>query len=270
MKKRIFIVIVAICTYLVSNFCTGFLYISKNDDHTKYCGAGEFVSESETITYSRRETIEFKIKSEVPNYKGQISNANCANIAGTILIGYYDRFCEELIPDFKAYNQIGSVIKYKLGSYESEAVMSSLYTLMETNVGGAGTTFNGFHNGMRAYVSNHNYNYVTEDIGNLNFEKFKTSVENDKPVALFLNNYSFKTVGQDTGTMETIHSSHSTVAHVAIGYGYKVDTYYDSNNQIITSRTYLKVASGFPDFGLTYLCLDGKSKIDRATSVLIS
>lgn len=270
MKKRIFIVIVTICTYLVSNFCTGCLFVPKNDEHTKYCGAGGFVSESETITYSRRETVEFKIKGEVPNYIGQINNANCANIAGTILIGYYDRFCEELIPNFKAYNQLGSVIKYKLESNETEAVMSSLYTLMETNVGGAGTTFNGFHKGMSAFVSGHNYNYVTEDIGNLDFERFKTSVENKKPVALFLNNYSFKTAGQDTGTMETINSNHSTVAHVAIGYGYKVDTYYNSNNQVVTTRTYLKVASGLVEYGLTYLCMDNKSKIDRATSIMIS
>ena len=191
MKKRIFIVVVVICAYLVSNFCTGFLFVSQNDNRTKYCGAGGFVSESETINYSRKETTEFIIKGEMPNYKGQISNANCANIAGTILIGYYDRFCEELIPDYKVYIKLGNVIKYKSGGLETEAVMSSLYTLMETNVGTAGTTFSNFQNGMRTYVNNHNYNYVTEDIGNLNFEKFKTAVENDKPVALFFNNFSF-------------------------------------------------------------------------------
>ena len=266
-KKKIFISFVIVFALVAMTFCAGVKIISLND--VKYCGAGTFTDESETINYSRKETTSYSIKGDVPSYYSQTGNSNCANVAGTVLIGYYDRFCEDLIPDYQTYIQFGSVIKYSVGGLETQNVMERLYTLMGTDVGAEGTTYNGFHKGMKSYVNSCNYKYSVEDVGNLDFNKYKTAVENNKPVALFLDNYSFAVSGQDTGTGEVINSRHCVVAHVVIGCGYKIDTYYNSNNQIIATRTYLKVASGFTAFKLTYLCLDGKSKIDRATSITI-
>lgn len=267
MKKKLLTCIVAVFVLVVANFCTGFKLVSP--DEIKYCGAGSFTDESETINYSRKETVSYSMKGDVPNYYKQTGNSGCAVIAGTILIGYYDRFCEELIPNYKTYVQIGSVIKYRTNGVETEAVMEELYTLMDTDAGSAGTTYEGFHNGMKSYVNNRGYSYSTEDLGSLDFNKYKSAVENDKPVALFLLNYSFAVAGQDSGSSEIINSRHSTVAHVVVGCGYKVDTYYNSVGQVIATRTYLKVASGFLEEGLTYLCLDGKSEIYKANSLII-
>ncbi len=269
MKKKSLISLVAVFFLIVMNVFVSFKITIQSQGITNYCGAGSFIDESETINYAKKETVSYYIKGEIPSYYCQTSNTNCANVAGTILIGYYDRFCEELIPNYKTYVQIGTIFKYKVGSAETQKVMESLYTSMETDVGTLGTTYEGFQKGMNSYVSSCNYSYTVNDVGNLNFNKFKTEVESNKPVAIFLNNYSYAVEGQDTGTSVVINSRHSYVAHVVIAYGYKVDTYYNANGQIIATRTYLNVASGMDEYKLTYLCLDGKSKIDRAISVII-
>ena len=267
MKKKILICLVAVFSLVAANFCMGFKLVSPAE--TRYCGSGEIIEQSETINYSRKETTSYTMKGEVPNYNKQTTESSCANVAGTILIAYYDRFCEELIPNYKTYVKIGTAIRYRIESLETQAVMEELYTLMGTDVGSAGTSYDGFHTGMESYVNSHGYSYSTEDLGSLDFNKYKSAVENNKPVAIFLLNYSYAVGGEDSGTSEVINSHHSTVAHVVVGCGYKVDTYYNANGQVITTRTYLKVASGWFQYGITYLCLDGKSEIYKANSIVI-
>ncbi|MDE6667975.1 MAG: hypothetical protein K2K38_06480 [Clostridia bacterium] len=266
MKKKILVCLVAVFGAVASSFCTGFKFVSS--DETKYCGGSDFTEQSETINYSRKETTTYSTNGDVPNYD-RIKDSSCANVAGTVLIGYYDRFCEELVPNYKTYVQIGASIMYRTASLEIKAVMEELYTLMDTDVGAAGTTYDGFHKGMKSYVNNHGYSYSTEDLGNLDFNKYKSAVENNKPVAVFLENYSYAVSWKDSGTSEVIKSHYSTVAHVVVGCGYKVDTYYNANGQVIATRTYLKVASGWFEYGITYLCLDGKSSLDRANAIII-
>ncbi|MBD5631800.1 MAG: hypothetical protein HDP34_01030 [Clostridia bacterium] len=267
MKKKILSCLVAVFALVAANFCMGFELVSY--DETKYCGSGSFTDESETIYYSTKETASYSMKGDVPEYYRLTDNSGCAVIAGTVLIGYYDRFCEELVPNYKTYVKIGTAIKYRGESFEIKAVMEELYTLMETDSSTGGTTYNGFHKGMKSYVNSHGYSYATEDLGNLDFNKYKSAVENNKPVALFLDNYSFAVTGEDNGSYEVIKSHHSTIAHVVVGCGYKVDTYYNANGQVISTRTYLKVATGLDQYRIGYLCLDGKSGIDRANSIII-
>lgn len=269
MKSKILKTTALVAILGSANFCMGFSVVFSGKDNSRFCGYAEFVTQTEAINYSRKETSEYEIKSGVPGYYRMGENTSCANIAGAVVIGYYDRFCEELMPDYKAYYQIGSGIMYRLGGTNAEQVMTSLYNLMGTDVGGAGTTFNGFHAGMNSYVNGHGYTYITEDMGSIDFNKYKTAVEADKPVAIFLSSFSFKINGSDDGTTEIIKYDYSNTGHVVVGYGYTVDTYYNANNQAIAARTYLKVASGLETYKMSYLCLDGKSNVSRATAITI-
>ena len=270
MKKRIFALFVAIACLLMSNLFMGSMVVPSYEGNAHYCGGGDFTEESENIAYATKKTTEYKIKSEVPNYSAQLGSTNCANVAGAVLIGYYDRFCENLIPNYKTYIQIGSLVKYKAGSSETEAVVRSLFDYMDTGIGVEGTTYDGFHKGMRTYVNAKNYTYSITEFGGFNLEKYISAVEADIPVALFLLDYSLLVNEKNTGTVETISMHHCAVPHVAIGYGYKIDTYYNSNNNVVATRTYLRVASGFVEYGLCYIGLDGKSTIENATAVKIS
>lgn len=262
--------IICCAVFLGSNcVCHTGLKISRSETSAKrYCGGSNCEATTEALSYAHKETVaQFSMKGDVPNYNGSVEASNCANVAGAELIGYYDRFYENLIPNYKTYIQMGSMLVYRSASAEINAVMQTLHSYMGTSVG---TTFNGFHNGMRTYVEEHSYSYMTEDLGNLNFEKYKSAVETNKPVALFLNDYAFYLGAEQASDGEIIKSEHYNVAHVVIACGYKIDTYYDTDGHIICTRTYLKVASGFASYGLIYLCLDGKSTIDRATSIIIN
>lgn len=270
MKRKIIATLTISAALCSANFCTGFLVVKPHAD-TKYCGGVSFVTQSETINYATKETTEdYKFKWEIPDYTKQGSSTSCANVAGAIVIGYYDRLYENLIPDYTSYMQLGILIMYKSGGVETQAVMESLYKSMGTDVGGAGTTFEGFQNGMKTYVQGQGYTYQTEDLGSLNFEKYKAAVDSGKPVALFLDNFSLRITGSDEGSSETIKSSFCNTAHVVVAYGYKVETYFNSSHQVIANRTYLYIASGLFPYGKAYLCLDNKSGIDRATAIQIS
>ncbi len=272
MKKKCLLTLVVLGVLTATNFCTtGALVASASFEDSKYCNTGGgFVEQSETIVYANKTTEEFNISGKIPDYAPHNFTTGCANVAGSIIIGYYDRFCEELIPNYTTYMKLGSAIMYKGMSVENQAVTDSLYNLMGTDVGGAGTTFNGFQSGMKSYVNSHGYSYSTEDLGAIDMGKYIAAVKNNKPVALFLSNYSLKLTGQNSNNVEIIKSDYCNVAHVVVGYGYKIDYYYNSANALIATRTYLKVASGHVTYGMAHLCLDGKSKIDEAVAVHIS
>lgn len=272
MKKKTLLTLFVMGVLTASNFCaTGALVASASSEESKYCNTGgSFVEESETIIYARKDKVEYNIASKVPDYAPHNFTTGCANIAGSIIISYYDRFCEELIPDCTTYYKFGNAIIYKSGNEKNDAVTDTLYTLMGTDVGGAGTTFSGFQQGMNSYVSSHGYTYSTESLGTIDMNKYISAVKSNKPVALFLGNYSLKSTGEDSGSVEVINSKHSSVAHVVVGYGYKIDYYYNSANALIATRTYLRIASGHVTFGLCYLCLDGKSQVNEAVAVNIS
>lgn len=239
-----------------------------------YCGTSDFVEQTETITYSRKETSTYTIPFDLPNYWGSVDGiTGCANTAGAVLIGYYDRFYENLIPNYQSYIQIGSVIRYKTTPDEVANLTTELYTLMGTDVNQLGTTYTGFQNGMNQYVTGKGFTYTTTSVfssGAFNFASYKTSVENGKPVAIFLNTYAMLNGITETTGQDTIKSGYTTYSHVCVGCGYKRDTYYNASEQVIDTRTYLKVASGLASYEIGYLNINGLGNIDHAISVTIN
>lgn len=238
-----------------------------------YSGSGNTTEIKETISYSSKTENLYTMKGDVPKYSSVEGATNCANVAGGVLVGYYDRFCENLIPNFQNYRVLGTSIIYKTLTAESSKVINSLKDLMGTDINQLGTTFTGFESGMSEYTRSHGYTYKSESLltgGNFDFSKYKSSVENNKPVALFLNNYAFLDSIQENNGQDAVSSTHSTVAHVVVACGYKQYNYYNSNGQKTAERIYLKVCSGFAVRGICYLNINSVSKIDKAISVIIS
>lgn len=244
-------------------------FYTKSQSELRYCGTGNKTEQSETINYSRKEVQEYNISGNLPVYMISADNpTGCANVAGAVVLGYYDRFCENLVPNAKTYVQLGSVIKYTTQTQAISNIIGELADLMGTNDNGAGTTINGFHKGMRDYVSGKGYTYSYSSVGNLSFSLYKNAVESNMPVAIFLRSYSLlKSMGNSDGK-DIIVTEHSTIAHVVVGCGYRVDTYYNSNNSLIASRTYLKVSDGADGAALRYLAVTG-SAIENAYAINI-
>lgn len=238
-----------------------------------YLGSGSTSEVSEKVYYANKTENSFSIKGDLPKYSGVEGGTNCANVAGSIIIGYYDRFCENLIPNFTTYYALGTAIIYKSMSAEVGAVVTSLYNLMGTDVAQVGTTFTGFQSGMTGYARDHGCTYSSESVlsgGLFDFNKYRSAVENNKPVALFLSVYALVNQIQENNGEDTIISNQSTYAHVAVACGYKQHIYYNSNGQKTAERTYLKISSGLSAGEICYLNINSVSNIDKAISVTIS
>ena len=61
-------------------------------DEDRYLGIGTSTSYSETINYDHKETVSAEIPYGLPYYSSNKYENECAPMAGTVLVGYYDRF----------------------------------------------------------------------------------------------------------------------------------------------------------------------------------
>ena len=234
-----------------------------------YQGIGSsYVEESYTITYDHKTTTSDWIQYCLPQYS-PATGTSCANAAGAILVGYYDRFYTNLIPNFQPYLMIGTNFVYRGYSEEIEAVILALKDLMGTD--STGTTYTGFNTGMSSYVQGQGYTYTTSSLmtnNTFNFNAYKTAVANGKPVALFLNGYAMCGVVEGDG-VDTINNTVSVNTHVAIGYGYEETIYYDANNNVISTQRYLLVSSGLAGYGLQLFNM-AYGTINKAIAVTIA
>ena len=239
-----------------------------------YYGSSGFVEQVQTVNYSTKSTESYTIPYDLPNYFGRVNEVTgCANNAGACIIGYYDRFYEHLIPNYKSYVKVGNVVRYRTGTPEVFDLVEELYILMGTDVNHLGTTFAEFQDGMLQYVTNRGYTYSTTNVftnGSFNIEKYKSSVQNGKPVALFMTGFALLNGITEAANRDIISSGYSRDSHVLVGCGYKIDKYYNLNGSMQDTRTYLKVASGSNIYGIGYLNINSLGQMDRAISITIS
>lgn len=245
-----------------------------------YSGTGTFTDITQTTaSYSRKETTdEYAIPYDLPAYASDVGTSNCANVAGSVAIGYYDRFCTELIPDYQTYQQIGPIFRYKSASSEISAVQSELHELMGTDDGYVGTTFAGFELGMSDYADERGYTYESYSVfgsdGAIDLTALRASLVAGRPVALFLYDYAIVSDISVSGGRDVITSRYSSVTHVAMCCGYRVDTYYDAQNNVTDERVYLRIVvglNGVLNDAIGYLNINGDvTTINHAISVSIA
>lgn len=231
-----------------------------------------FTNTDLVIEYATKTTEQYSIQYDLPNLIGS-TNTSCANTAGAVIITYYDRFCENLLPDYVPYIIFGTRLIYRDSSAEVIQLTRTLSEMMLIGEPHVGTTFNEFQYGMQTFAQNQGYTYSSTNVfsnGSFNFNNYKNSVENNKPVAIFLTNFTMHNGILEEEGKDTIGRGYCPVSHVEVGCGYKIDTYYDANGGVIATRTYLKVASGLIDYGIGYLSLNGESAISKAISTQIS
>lgn len=273
MQKSFFLKFAALCMSLLCPFTMGFAskeYVEEGYS-SDFRGAGIPTEYSETIIYDHKDTASIEIQYGVPYYSLASTDNICANMAGAVIIGYYDRYAENLIPNFKSYNQLGSNIRYKENTREIEVVINTLYDLMNTNVGQVGTDFAGFNNGMNSYVNSHGYSYIQKDVWSNNLENYDKAIDDKQPVAIFTTGFSLVSKLNENNGKDQLNVLKYNDKHIMVGYGYRIDKYYDKNNKLIDTRTYLTVYNGGSrDKNIKYLCLNGKTNIDYAISIAIS
>lgn len=229
----------------------------------------------ETITFSTKDDNELAIYGAVPKYSFVGTNLNtCANVAGGILLGYYDKDYNELIPNFEAVRIIRDKIIFADQTSAVQDVLDELYELMETNVGGPGTTVEGFKTGLREYVEDQGRNITYNSLVSseeLDIDDYKDAINNEKPVALFVSKYTMIALtGIDTvGNSDEYTMLHYGGAHVLIGYGIREIEYYNQDGSLKEKVTLLKVATGYSIDPLVYVIIDDRMQIIDGYEVTI-
>ena len=240
-----------------------------------YCGGTTYTGVTYTYNYDHKTEDTYNILGDVPEYSSIVGASNCAVVAGCNLIGYYDRLYENLIPNYQTYNSFAGRIFYKALNTETEAVMNTLYTLMEADVDGPGVTFTGYVNGLEEYVEGKGYTFSYNSLmswGSFDYSAYVTAVESGKAVSLFLTNYALvpMTAYVENTNQDSVYNCQYPSNHVVIGCGYRVVSYYDSNNTLTNQVKYLRVSSGMAELDLCYLNISNFTQISNAITINVS
>lgn len=270
-QKRLAIKAATLFLALACPFAMGFTTYGRSAaaETDNYFGMGTFTTYSETINYEYKETTTVEIPYGLPFYSATTYIDSCAPLAGTVLVGYYDRFCENLVPDYKTYIQFGSRIIYRAAGTEIDDVFMSLYDYMDAD---GGTTYAEFNRGMSDYAESKGYAYSRSSVSLSNLGgAYETAIEAGKPVAVFLSGFSLVTEADEEDGKDVFEIGQYNGNHVVAAYGYKIDRYYDSDDNLIATRTYLSVINGGGlSSAVKYLCLDGRSNVIYSIAVTIS
>lgn len=210
--------------------------------------------DSEYIYFTKRETEYYETEKGLPLYiqTSALSNS-CGPTAGAIIVGFYDKFYEELIPDYVTYYPASGKYKSADSTYIPN-LMSDLYVRMRTNVDDVGVNETDCINGLRNYVEskNRSLSYFKVNSGNkLNESSYLNSVQNNHPILIF--NMPTKIYNFSTNSNYDVFSiSEINGNHIYVGYGYYKIKYTLGNGDIRTD-TYIKVACGLKGYETAYL-----------------
>lgn len=248
----------------LGNSGTETLYFSSGYDGSIYEG-----SYTEYVSYATKSEYEDSIKGGVPRYYNVGSNSNtCANVAGAIALGYYDKTYNELIPNFDAVRVIKDKVLYRAQTEAVQIVIDKLYNTMATNSTSAGgTTISGFKNGLKEYVNGQGRSITYYSAGSYNdFDRqaYLRAIQNEQPIALFMAGYTLIPISDftDTQTRDELLKMSYSGNHVLIGYGLKEIKYYNSNGTLKQTLTLLTVATGYNQDPLYYLDLGNSGFVD--------
>lgn len=233
-------------------------------------------TETEIISYATKSYTIYTINKTYPEYYNTntgLSNT-CANVAGSNVIGFYDRYYDELIPNCTVGFETARYYMYQympsIGN-QIQGVINDLYVRMGTNNPVAGTTQTQYKAGLTSYVNSKNRSTSYSSVmtgSSFDLNKAITQFEAGNPITLFLSGYNFTKLN-DNGSVVSLNKIIYEGNHIAVAYGYQKVEYYNSNGGLIKSKTYLYVATGFSDNGMVYI-VNNNGTLNDAEAVHIS
>ena len=209
---------------------------------------------------------------------GSLSNA-CAVMAGTNIIAFYDRWYENLIPNYMPGMMNTGINGVQFYDYFPNnnttpivTLMNSLYQLMGTTPEN-GTTANQFRSGMQSYVSGKgrsiSYESCYQNSTMVNLTKIRQAVENDKVALIMCSTYNFVYDVYQNANGVAVNKIDANRGHMMFVYGYVTYDFY-KNGAKIRTETFLYVSSGYQSGEQGYIMLNDHLTIEEAYVVTIS
>jgi hypothetical protein len=254
-----------------------------------YQGTTAYDGYFDEIYYERKSTAQVSLYYGIPFYTATSYLNSCACVAGSTILGYYDRMYSYIIPNFNSYSTTSGA--YVFGCADTLAVADQLYYDMKTNIYN-GTSFSNFIIGMQTYLSRVNRSMTYTSVltsGNLDYDKLTSALAQQRPVAIFMSGYNV--VDDYSGTeYDCLYVTKYSGGHVMVAYGYKNISYYRTETKTVWSpvwynpfRTitvtyevnfrsdnYLKVSSGVIGSQNAYVRLyQDNESLDYAASIYI-
>lgn len=254
-KNRLLISIVIMSlVVLIVGICIPNSYVYAIDNEPFYGVQYENAKQnnsSEIINYNSKEVESNMIEGGCPllvNMDAALQNA-CAPVAGSNIITYYDRYYENLIENVNPGHIVNSKYKYYpmiVNEQKLQVLIKNLYELMGTNSIKPGTRQSDFKNGLIKYVNSkqRNITFTSLMINDIcDFEKIKESINNNKPIILYL--YDYHLILQTTiENADKFIVDNKIGNHIMVAYGYKVIKYYDVNGNNFRTEVLLNISSG--------------------------
>lgn len=234
-------------------------------------------SETEYINYATKQVTSKVINPSFPHYYNLNSNLTncCANVAGANIIGYYDRFYEELIsnctPGF-VRNSIYTYYPISMNRTERQAVIDALYVDMLTNNPNAGTSQANYENGLKKYINNNgqSVSYISVMTnGKLDLDKVNAQFEQGNPITLYMQGFNVSSLSHISDTQTRLVKVTMNTNHIMIAYGYQKIDYYDANGTLIKSGLYLAVACGIQGLLGDYYVVNNNGILNDAEAVRV-
>lgn len=192
----------------------------------------------------------------------------CAAIAGGNIVGYYDRFFEQLIPNHVSGEFYGDKFSYSLQDKYVGQIIEQLY--VEMGGANAGITEEGFKSGLKSFCGDKGFlcHYTSlMSSGKLDYEAVKQCIKDGKPIVLFLSKYNNCETSVFDG-YDIVNSALYTGNHVMVGFDYMNIKYTLTDGSTIDNR-FIGVATGFGDPSTAYFNIDYKTIINSAYKVFI-
>ena len=223
----------------------------------------------ENISYADKESTYIQTPNRVPlYYHGTLENA-CGPIGGSIVVGYYDKYFQNLIPNY--INYLTTTGKYRpQDSTYIPALIQEMYTAMQTNVVAPGVSESECLDGLEAYVEGKGYSISYTAVkpynGTFSHTAYQNAINNGQPVILFCDTVQLVQVSE-YDTYDQIGVAQESQDHIIVGFGYQIYRYYDVNGNNFRTDKYLAVATGWNPNDIGFVKINDDSWLDSGFAV---
>lgn len=223
----------------------------------------------ENISYANKESTYIQTPNRVPLYHhGTLENA-CGPIGGSIVVGYYDKYFQNLIPNYTNYYTATG--KYRLqDSTYIPALIQEMYTMMQTNVVAPGVSESECLDGLEAYVEGKGYSISYTAVkpynGTFNHTAYQNAINNGQPVILFCDTVQL-VQASEYDTYDQIGIAQESQDHIIVGFGYQIYRYYNASGTNFRTDIYLAVATGWYPNNIGFVKINDDSWLDSGFAV---
>lgn len=222
---------------------------------------------SESVNYTYVEETSVRFNGGMPIYHTlDLANA-CGPVAGSIIVGYYDKYIETLVPNYSTAYASGRF--RMMDSTHIPNLIQNLYTSMRTNVDDVGVSESDCLNGLRSYVQSKGSSLTYTSLMGTSFNEtgYINAMNALEPVLFFCDRVTLYDVFvyEDTTRIAQIAQSNS---HIMVGGGYLKLKYYDGTNNFRTD-VFLEVRTGWLTGSVGYIKLADTAWVDSAYRVSI-